>query len=73
MRIHPINELPSTIILGRQTETGVNEVRLDCAEWLALWPLPRMNWAGGGDVLYKSLIDANVWTPDAHPAGWEVV
>ena len=26
-----------------------------------------------GDVLYRSLIDANVWTPDAHPAGWEVV
>lgn len=27
----------------------------------------------GGDTLYRSLIDANVWTPDAHPAGWEVV
>ena len=24
-----------------------------------------------GDVLYKSLLDANVWTPDAYPTGWE--
>ena len=26
-----------------------------------------------GDVLYKSLMDANVYTPDAYPAGWAVV
>ena len=26
-----------------------------------------------GDVLYASTIDANVWTPDAYPAGWEIV
>ena len=26
-----------------------------------------------GDVLYVSTIDANVWTPDAYPAGWEIV
>ena len=25
------------------------------------------------DVLYKSLIDANVYTPEAYPAGWEIV
>ena len=24
------------------------------------------------DTLYKSLIDNNVWTPDAYPAGWVV-
>lgn len=24
------------------------------------------------DKLYKSLLDANVYTPDAYPAGWEV-
>ena len=23
------------------------------------------------DILYKSLIDSNVWTPAAYPAGWE--
>ena len=23
-------------------------------------------------TLYKSLIDGNVWAPDAYPAGWEV-
>lgn len=28
-------------------------------------------WWGG--VLYKSLIDANVYTPDAYPEGWEAV
>lgn len=26
-----------------------------------------------GDVLYRSAIDFNVWTPDAYPAGWEIV
>ena len=25
------------------------------------------------DVLYASTMDANVWTPDAYPAGWEIV
>ena len=25
------------------------------------------------DVLYESVIDANVWTPDVWPNGWEVV
>ena len=26
-----------------------------------------------GDKLYRSLRDANVWTPSAYPAGWEEV
>lgn len=26
-----------------------------------------------GDTLYKSLIDANVYTPEQYPAGWEAV
>lgn len=26
-----------------------------------------------GDVLYRSLIDANVYTPEQYPDGWEVV
>ena len=26
-----------------------------------------------GDALYVSTIDANVWTPEAYPAGWEIV
>ena len=26
-----------------------------------------------GDALYKSLIDANVYTPEQYPAGWEAV
>jgi len=26
-----------------------------------------------GDELYKSLIDANVWTPAAYPEAWEAV
>lgn len=25
------------------------------------------------DILYVSLIDNNVWTPDAYPSGWEIV
>lgn len=38
MRIYPVNDLPSVIHLGKQTEKGVREVRLDCAVWKALWP-----------------------------------
>ncbi len=26
-----------------------------------------------GDVLYESLLDSNVWTPEAYPAGWQKV
>lgn len=26
-----------------------------------------------GDVLYKSLIDNNVWTPEQYPTGWEAI
>lgn len=25
------------------------------------------------DVLYKSLLNNNVWTPEQHPSGWELV
>lgn len=25
------------------------------------------------DTLYKSLLDANTWTPEAYPSGWEIV
>lgn len=25
-----------------------------------------------GDVLYESMVDNNVWTPEQYPAGWEV-
>lgn len=25
------------------------------------------------DKLYKSIIDSNVWTPEAYPSGWELV
>lgn len=26
-----------------------------------------------GEDLYKSLLDANVWTPEAYPTGWEII
>lgn len=29
-----------------------------------------LGWWGG--TLYRSLLDANVWTPDVNPSGWEV-
>lgn len=30
-----------------------------------------MGW--WGETLYKSVIDSNVWTPEAHAQGWEAV
>lgn len=32
-----------------------------------------IGWYGSRDKLYKSLIDANVYTPETYPAGWEAV
>lgn len=32
--------------------------------------LDELGW--WGDALYKSLIDNNVWTPEAYPTGWEL-
>lgn len=29
-----------------------------------------LGWWDG--TLYRSILDANVWTPDANPSGWEV-
>lgn len=47
------------------------------AEWVQ--PLGASDAYNTGDVvsykgvLYRSLIDGNVWAPDAYPAGWAVV
>lgn len=38
MTTYIINDLPSDLVIGRQTETGVLDIRIDCAPWLALWP-----------------------------------
>lgn len=35
---YAINNLPSCITIGRETETAVTEIRIDCAEWLDRWP-----------------------------------
>ena len=46
-------------------------------EWVQ--PLGASDAYNTGDIvsyngtLYKSTIDGNVWSPDAYPAGWEVV
>lgn len=38
LAIYSINALPNSLYLGKQTETGVREIRIDCAPWFALWP-----------------------------------
>lgn len=30
-----------------------------------------LGWRDG--ILYRSKLDANVWTPEEHPQGWEIV
>lgn len=37
-KIYPVDCLPDRILLGRQTENGVRQVRIDCQPWLAQWP-----------------------------------
>lgn len=47
------------------------------SEWVQ--PLGASDAYNTGDIvsyngkLYKSIIDANVWAPDAYPAGWEAI
>ena len=35
---YTIDTLPSRLMLGHQTETGVNDIRIDMSEWLEWWP-----------------------------------
>ena len=35
---YTIDTLPSRLTLGGQTETGVNDIRIDMSEWLRQWP-----------------------------------
>lgn len=33
-----IDKLPNDILIGRQTENGVNKIEIDVSEWLEHWP-----------------------------------
>lgn len=44
-------------IIPETITTGTAFAKDECGWW--------------GDELYVSLIDNNVWTPDAYPSGWE--
>lgn len=33
-----IEHLPQRISIGRETETGVTDIRIDCTDWLERWP-----------------------------------
>lgn len=33
----------------------------------------RVHYPGENDPVYESLINGNVWSPDAYPAGWKTV
>lgn len=35
---YEVTSLPGEIVIGRQTETGVLAVRIDCTAWLTYWP-----------------------------------
>jgi len=35
---YDVTRLPSVLTVGRQTETGVMAVRIDCTGWLTFWP-----------------------------------
>jgi hypothetical protein len=46
-------------IIPQTITTGTAFAKDECGYW--------------GETLYKSLIDANVWTPEAYPPAWEIV
>ena len=38
-----VDRLPKSFTLGRRTETGVEEVRINCYAWLERWPNLRLS------------------------------
>lgn len=38
MNTYNVNSLPAELTIGRQTETGVTRVGINCSAWLDLWP-----------------------------------
>lgn len=37
-KMYKIEALPPRLVIGRQTETGVEMVQFDCTAWLSVWP-----------------------------------
>lgn len=37
-KTYKIDALPLRLVIGRQTETGVEMVQFDCTAWLSIWP-----------------------------------
>ena len=62
---YEVGSLPEEIVIGRQTETGVMAIRIDCTGWLTFWPgLALSIWATppGGSAAYpaKTHMEGNV-------------
>lgn len=54
---YEIASLPAEIIIGRQTETGVMDIRIDCTGWLTFWPKLSLSiWVTppGGSAAYPA-------------------
>lgn len=59
------------------------EVLIPDPELIPVWKQPdstnpyakgdRVHFPGESDPVYESLIDGNVWSPAAYPAGWKTV
>lgn len=78
-KIYPVDCLPDRILLGRQTENGVRQIRIDCQPWLAQWPeLSVSIWvtpAGGAEsypanaVLDGDILEWTISSADTANAG----
>ncbi len=71
MIIYSVNNLPKTLTVGKQTETGVTQIGFDCAEWLSHRPdltLNAMVVAPGSETAYPANTHMEnsvlVWTVD---------
>lgn len=67
-----VERLPTIITIGRQTEYGVSEIRIDCSRWLVQWPDMTLGiWVTppGGAGAYPAATrmdgDVLVWTVGA--------
>lgn len=38
VKIYNVETMPPRLVIGRQTEAGVERVQFDCSEWLMRWP-----------------------------------
>lgn len=61
---YSIDQMPERISIGRETETGITDVMIDCSAWVKKWPGMEMHAIhmpyGGEPYILQTETDGNV-------------